>query len=155
MQRIKQLLVIVAVLSGALGIFFVLNSEKALVVHPKGIIAQGELSLIKTIIILMLIVVVPTFILLFVTVWKYRAKNTKAKYDPDQSHGFSNQLILWAIPAIIVAIMIAVTWKATHKLDPYVPLDSDVKPLQIQVVALDWKWLFIYPCKQTAKAREL
>ncbi len=93
----------------------------------------------------MLIIIVPTFILLFVVAWKYRAKNAKAKYDPEHSHGVFGELILWMIPSVVIAVMAVITWNATHKLDPYKPLESEVKPLTIQVVALDWKWLFIYP----------
>jgi len=145
MKRIKFVIGIIAVLGAAFAIHFILRSGKALVAHPKGVIAHGELNLITTNILLMLIVVVPTFILLFVIAWKYRAKNSKAKYDPEHSYGILGQLMLWAIPAVIIAVMIGVTWKATHKLDPYRPLESEVEPLKIQVVALDWKWLFIYP----------
>jgi cytochrome o ubiquinol oxidase subunit 2 len=83
----------------------------------------------------MLIVIVPTFIFLFVTL---RKKGTKSKASLKQP-------ILWLIPTSIIAIMAVVTWDAAHKLDPFRPLKSDFKPLTIQVVALDWKWLFIYP----------
>ncbi|MBA3814932.1 MAG: COX aromatic rich motif-containing protein [Parachlamydiaceae bacterium] len=134
-----------AVIIGVIGIVFVLASENALVVHPKGIIAQSELELIITNIILMLIIIVPTYLLLFTVVWKYCIKNEHAKYDPDHSFGTIGELIMWGIPSIIVAIMGVVMWDATHKLNPYKPIESEVKPLTIEVVALDWKWLFIYP----------
>lgn len=145
MNRIKGIIGILAILSAVLAIFFVLNSEHSLLTHPKGIIAQGELDLITTDILLMLIVVVPTFIALFVVIWTYRAKNTKAAYDPEHSYGVWGELLLWIIPSLIVAAMVTVTWEATHRLDPYQPLKSAVKPVTIQVVALNWKWLFIYP----------
>ena len=141
----KWIISILAILGAIIAIFFVLRSENALVVHPKGIIAHRQLNLMITNILLMLIVIVPTFIVLFVVAWIYRMKNSKAKYDPDHSPGAFGELILWIIPSIIVAVMAVITWKATHELDPYRPLKSDVKPLTIQVVALDWKWLFIYP----------
>ena len=145
MKRIKFIVAILAIATAAFAIFFLLRSERTLITHPKGIIAHSELKLIKTNILLMLIIIVPTLILLFVTIWKYRAKNSKAKYDPEHSHGVFGELILWIIPAIVIAVMAVVTWKATHKLDPYKPLGGEVKPITIQVVALDWKWLFIYP----------
>ncbi len=145
MKRIKFVIVTLAIIGAVFAIFFVLRSENALLTHPKGIIARSQLNLISTNIFLMLIIVVPTFILLFVIAWKYRAKNGKAKYDPEQSTGVFGELILWIIPSIVIAVMIVITWKATHELDPYKPLESEVKPLTIQVVALDWKWLFIYP----------
>lgn len=145
MQRIKFIVAVFAVLITAIAIFFVLSNEKALVAHPKGVIAEGELKLMITHILLMLCVVTPTLVLLFVTAWRYRANNAKAQYDPDHAHGLVGKVILWVIPSVVVVVMAIFTWDATHKLDPYKPLVSEVKPLTIQVVALDWKWLFIYP----------
>lgn len=146
MKKIKSVVVALAILCAAIAIFFVLQSDKALLTHPKGIIARGELKLIKTNILLMLIIIVPTYILLFVVALKYRAKNAQDKSDSEQqSPGVFRELILWIIPLIIVIAMATVTWISTHELDPYKPISSDVKPLKIQVVALDWKWLFIYP----------
>lgn len=134
-----------AVIIAVIGCVIVLASENALVVHPKGIIAQNELRLIVTNIILMLIIIVPTYILLFAVVWKYCIKKEQATYDPDHTFGPAGELMMWGIPSVIVAVMAIVTWEATHQLNPYKPLESDVKPLVVQVVALDWKWLFIYP----------
>jgi cytochrome o ubiquinol oxidase subunit II len=145
MKRIKFIIGIFAILSTLFAIFFVLRSENALLTHPKGIIAQSELNLIATNYLLMFIVIIPTFILLFVVVWKYRAKSSKAKSGPEYSLGVFGELLLWIIPSVVIAVMIVITWKAAHKLDPYEPIKSEVQPLTIQVVALDWKWLFIYP----------
>jgi cytochrome o ubiquinol oxidase subunit II len=145
MKRIKFVIGILAILSLALAIFFLLRSENALLTHPKGVIARSELELIGTNYLLMLIVVVPTLIALFWIAWKYRANNPKAKYDPEHSHGVFGELILWMIPSVVIAVMAVITWYATHELDPYKPLKSEVKTLKIQVMALDWKWLFIYP----------
>jgi len=136
---------VLAIILGVIGIVFVLASENALVVHPKGNIAQNELELIITNIILMLIIIVPTYILLFAVVWKYCIKNEKGAYDPNHTSGSIGELIMWGLPSIIVAVMAIITWNATHKLNPYKPIESEVKTLTIQVVALDWKWLFIYP----------
>lgn len=144
MKRIKLILGALGIALGVLAIFFVLKSDHALVSHPKGIIAHSELKLIKTNILLMLSIVIPTFILLFVVVWKYRAKRG-SKYDPEHSYGALGELILWLAPAIVIAVMAVHTTKMTHQLDPYRPIASDVETLKIQVVALDWKWLFIYP----------
>jgi len=130
--------------SAAVVIFFILRSDIALLTHPKGTLARSELKLINTNLLLMLIVVIPTLILLFAVVRKYHAKN-KAEYDPEHSYGVFGEVLLWIIPAPVIAVMAVITWNATHKLDPYKPLESDVPPLSIQVVALDWKWLFIYP----------
>jgi cytochrome o ubiquinol oxidase subunit II len=150
MRRVKFVIGLLAIIGAVLAVFFVLKSENSLLTHPKGIVAHKELDLIHTNILLMLIVVVPTLILLFVVAWKYRVKNSKAKYRPDQSHGVFAELILWIIPSMVIAVMAVITWKSTHELDPYRPLESDVEPLTIQVVALDWKWLFIYPAQGIA-----
>lgn len=145
MQKIKFLIGILVVLCAAVAVFFVLRSETTLITHPKGIIARSELDLIATNYGLMLIIIVPTFIALLSIAWIYRSKNTKAKHEPEKTGGTLVQIILWTIPSIIVIVMATVTWDATHELDPYKPLKSDVKPITIQVVAMDWKWLFIYP----------
>jgi cytochrome o ubiquinol oxidase subunit 2 len=143
MGKIKFILGLLAFVIFALGIYFVLSSEDALLTHPKGLIARDELRLIVTHVLLMLAVVVPTMILLFVVAWKYRAK--QGKQDPGHTHPPIRQWVLWLIPVIIVIPMAIITWDATHKLDPYQPIESEVKPLKIQVIALDWKWLFLYP----------
>lgn len=122
-----------------------IRSHNMGVFNPKGIIAFAERDLIVTTVLLMLIVVVPVFILLGVFVWKYRAGNTKATYTPDWHSNIVLEIIWWAIPTIIIVILAALTWNSSHALDPFKPLDSNVKPITIQVVALDWKWLFIYP----------
>jgi cytochrome o ubiquinol oxidase subunit II len=145
MKREKFFISILVILVAALAIFFVLAEETALLVHPKGIIAQKQLKVIVDHILLMLIVVIPTMILLFLVVWKYHRNNTNAKYDPELSYGTSGETLLWIIPSIIVAVMGLATWYSTHALDPHRPLKSEVKPIRIQVVGLNWKWLFIYP----------
>jgi cytochrome o ubiquinol oxidase subunit 2 len=78
-------------------------------------------------------------------VYKYCIKKEDAKYDPDHSFGPLGELLMWGLPSVIVVVMAIVTWDATHKLNPYQPLESELKPLTVQVVAMDWKWLFIYP----------
>jgi cytochrome o ubiquinol oxidase subunit 2 len=145
MKRIKSIIGILAILVALLAIVFVLRSENALLTHPKGIIAQSEWKLIATNYLLMFIVIIPTFIFLFVTVWKCRAKHSKEEKDPEHSLSVFGELLLWMIPSIVVAVMAVITWKAAHELDPYEPIKSEVEPLTIQVIALDWKWLFIYP----------
>jgi cytochrome o ubiquinol oxidase subunit II len=143
MGKIKFVLGLLAFVAFALGIYFVLSSKEALLAHPKGLIARSELSLIVTHIFLMLAIIVPTMILLFVVAWKYRAKQGKESLQSTRSP--VSQWVLWLVPLIVLIPMAAIIWEATHKLDPYRPIESAVKPLKIQVVALDWKWLFLYP----------
>ncbi len=115
------------------------------ILNPKGVIAVAEKNLIVTSVLLMMIVIVPVFVMLFTFAWRYRASNTKAKYTPEWHNNTALEITWWAIPICIIVILGTITWKSTHELDPFKPLDSSVKPLTIEVVALDWKWLFIYP----------
>lgn len=115
------------------------------VLNPKGLIALKEKRLIVTSTLLMLIVVIPVFILMFFFMWKYKASNTKAKYSPDWGDSWLAEAIWWGVPFIIIFILSVMTWESSHELDPFKPLDMKEKPVRIQVVALQWKWLFIYP----------
>ncbi|MHC8383530.1 ubiquinol oxidase subunit II [Pseudomonas sp. LB3P14] len=112
---------------------------------PKGQVGLDERNLIITATLLMLLVVVPVIVMTFLFAWKYRASNTNAVYTPKWSHSTKIEIAVWAVPVLIIIALGYVTYKSTHALDPYKPLESDVKPITIEVVALDWKWLFIYP----------
>ena len=144
-KKYKITFFILLFLGAVLLLILFLNSNSIAVLEPKGLIGLKQRDLITIATLLMLIVVIPVFVLAFVFAWKYRASNTKAKYDPDfDRHRFAEYL-WWGLPCAIIAVLAVVTWKGCHELDPYKPLDSSVKPMRIQVVALDWKWLFIYP----------
>jgi len=112
---------------------------------PKGQVGIEQKNLILIATGLMLLVVIPVIIMTVAFAWKYRASNKAATYTPDWSHSTKIEAAVWIIPILIIIALGYVTYHSTHKLDPYRPLDSDVKPIQIDVVALDWKWLFIYP----------
>ena len=111
--------------------------------HPNGVISASEFGLIKTAVSLMLVVAIPMVILFYTFARRYRA-GKKAKYDPNRTYR-AGQLVWWAIPGTIIAIIAVLVWKSTHALDPVKPIEAAAPPLTIQVVALDWKWLFIYP----------
>ena len=115
------------------------------VFEPKGLVASEQKDLILISLGLMLIVVVPVLVLTLVFAFKYRASNTKAKYTPDWDHNNLLEAVWWGIPIVIIGILGVITWRSSHDLDPYKPLESSVKPIEVQVVALEWKWLFIYP----------
>jgi cytochrome o ubiquinol oxidase subunit 2 len=134
------------------------------VMNPSGDIAvqQGQLIAISTG--LMLLIIVPVIFLTLLFAWRYRKGNTQAKYDPEWDHSTKLELVIWGVPLLIILILGLITWISTHKLDPYRPLErldanrpipADVKPLEVQVVALDWKWLFIYPEQGVAAVNEL
>ena len=120
------------------------------VLQPKGLIAEQERGLMVFATLLSLIVVLPVFAMTFFIAWKYRESNTKAQYRPDWDHNASIEAIWWGVPLILILVLSVVTWQSTHKLDPFKPLDHHAKPIKIQVIALQWKWLFIYPQQDIA-----
>jgi cytochrome o ubiquinol oxidase subunit 2 len=113
--------------------------------NPKGSIGAQEKDLILIALGLMLLVVIPLMVLTVVFAWRYRETNTKATYAPKWAHSTKIEVVVWSIPCVIVAFLAVLIWVTTHSLDPYRPLESNVKPVNVEVVALDWKWLFIYP----------
>ena len=132
--------------------------------NPSGDIAnqQGRLIVVSTV--LMLIIIIPVIALTILFAWRYRQSNKDAVYKPDWDHSTQLELAIWAAPLLIIIALGAVTWISTHTLDPYQPLrridaqravPADVKPLVVEVVALDWKWLFIYPEQGIATVNEL
>jgi cytochrome o ubiquinol oxidase subunit 2 len=122
--------------------------------NPQGAVGVAERGLMIQATLFMLIVAVPVFVLIFFFAWYYRAGNKKAKYTPDWAHSNMEELIWWAIPLEIVLVLGALTWSSTHALDPKRPL-SDTPPIVIEAVALDWKWLFIYPEQNIATINEV
>ena len=144
--------------------FALLAGCNTVVLNPSGDIAaqQGNLIVISTI--LMLLIIVPVIALTILFAWKYRKSNTEAKYEPDWDHSTKLELVIWGAPLLIIIVLGLITWITTHTLDPYRPLSrlsegrpipADVKPLVVEVVALDWKWLFIYPEQGIATVNEL
>lgn len=117
---------------------------------PKGVIALEERNLLLVIQAIMLLVVIPVYILTFIFSWKYSADNPKGKYDPDIVDNVLAEYIWWGIPLVLTLIVSVMTWIKTYELDPYKPIQSDKKEITIQVVALQWKWLFIYPEEKIA-----
>ena len=126
------------------------------VLDPKGLIALSERTLMLHAVEFMLIVAIPVYFLLFFFAWRYRARKGNAipnikeeqpLYLPNWEHSKLEELVWWAIPLEIVLVLGALTWGSTHQLDPRKPLDllPGQAPLVVEVVALDWKWLFIYP----------
>lgn len=129
---------------------FLGGCEKIAILNPKGMVANEEKDLLIICLILMLLVVIPTLILTAVIARKYRASNKKGHYAPNWGHSVLIEIICWTIPIIIIAILATLTWTSSHKLDPYRPLDIPEKPIPIQVIALNWRWLFLYPDQNIA-----
>lgn len=126
-------------------VWLLLGGHTIAVLNPKGMIAMKERNIIITSIFLMLLVAIPVLILTFWFAWKYREGNSHEQYTPDWQLNTKLEFLWWAIPGMIVLALSFITWKSTHELDPYKPIASNLKPITIQVVALRWKWLFIYP----------
>ncbi|SFD25634.1 ubiquinol oxidase subunit II [Massilia yuzhufengensis] len=141
-----------------------LSGCNTVVMNPNGDIARQQADLITVSVLLMLIIIVPVMLLTVFFAWRYRKGNTEAKYEPDWDHSTKLELVIWGAPLLIIIVLGLITWVSTHKLDPYRPLDridanrpiaASTKPLEVQVVALDWKWLFIYPEQGIASVNEL
>ena len=124
-------------------------------IDSKGAVGIAQRDLIAICIGLMLIVVIPAIVMTFVFAWKYRASNTKARYMPDWAHSTKVEIVVWGVPLIIVAILATIVWRSTHQLDPYKPLDIPGEPLHVEVIATDWKWVFVYPDLGIATVNEL
>lgn len=134
-----------------LGLVLLLSGCKLAILDPKGLIAAQEKHILVISVVLMLIVVVPVIFLTFYFAWTYREGNAKANYAPKWAHSTLIEIICWSVPCIIVGILGVITWNTSHTLDPYKPLSSKNKPpITIQAIALDWKWLFIYPDQHIA-----
>ena len=125
------------------------------ILNPKGPIALAQRDLMFTAFYLMLIVIIPVFVLAFVFVWRYRASGGKGQYRPDWSYSARIDALIWLVPALIVAALGYLLWTTTHKLDPYKAIAGTQNPIQVDVVAQDWKWLFIYPECGIATVNEL
>jgi cytochrome o ubiquinol oxidase subunit 2 len=132
-----------------------LSGCNLIVFNPKGQVAMDERNLIILATGLMLIVVIPVIVMMFLFAYRYRATNKTAPYKPRWASSHKIEAVVWGVPLIIVIILGVVTWITTHALDPYRPLDSEVPPVNVQVVATDWKWLFIYPDLGIATVNEL
>lgn len=120
------------------------------VLFPTGNIAVEQRNLLLIIQAIMLLVIIPVYIFTFIFSWKYSASNPKGKYDPDLVDSHLAEIFWWGIPLVLTIIIAILTWIKTYELDPYKPIVSDKKPITIEVVALQWKWLFIYPEEKIA-----
>ncbi len=154
-QKIRYYLVALLLLTILVAAIIYLSSVNIPLLEPKGLIANKEAHLIEFAALLSLVVVVPVFILLFSFAYKYREGSKTAQYDPKLSGSRTLETLWWIIPGIIILILSIVTWNSSHALDPYKPLNSKNKAVIIDVIALDWKWLFIYPNQNVASINQI
>jgi cytochrome o ubiquinol oxidase subunit II len=125
------------------------------VLDPRGPIGLAEKTILIDSLAIMLAIVIPTLVVMGAVAWWFRASNTRARYLPDWDFSGRIELIVWAIPLMVIILLGGVAWIGAHQLDPAEPLASGTPPLKIQVVSLDWKWLFIYPDQHIASVNEL
>lgn len=125
------------------------------VLDPQGPIAKADSKILFNAVAAMLVIVVPTILATLAFVWWFRASNTRARYRPEFVYSGRIELVVWGIPILTVIFLTGVIWVGSHELDPYKPIASQSKPLEVQVVSLDWKWLFIYPDQSVASVNEL
>src|SRR5215510_10107827 len=115
------------------------------VLNPKGPIASAERQILFNSLGIMLAIVIPTILATLGVAFWFRSSNRRARYLPDFEYSGRLELLVWSIPIMTVLLLGGVAWIGAHDLDPRKPIASTVKPLTVQVVSLDWKWLFIYP----------
>lgn len=149
-KKQKLATILLLVFASLLTIARFLHSKQIAILNPAGPVAFKEHQLIIFALALSLVVVIPVFTLLFMFTWKYRESNAAANYSPDLDHSRLAETIWWVVPSILIFIISVVTWQSSHSLDPFKSLVTSTPPMRIQVVALDWKWLFIYPDQRIA-----
>jgi cytochrome o ubiquinol oxidase subunit 2 len=128
--------------------------DRAVVLNPKGPIAGAELRLFYDAFWVMMAVVVPVIVMAFLFAWRYRARGGNP-YQPKWQESAKIDAVVWAIPAVIVLAVAVLVWRSTHKLDPYRPIAGAMPALEVQAVAQDWKWLFIYPQLNVASVNQM
>jgi cytochrome o ubiquinol oxidase subunit 2 len=129
--------------------------QQLIVLHPKGVVGEGTSTLLIDSFIIMLPIVVPTILAALLFGWWYRSSNKRAYFQPSFVESGKIELVTWSLPLLTIMLVGSVAWIGSHELDPARPLSSDDEVLNVQVVSLDWKWLFIYPDQNVASVNRL
>ena len=127
----------------------------AALLDPRGQVGHAERTILIDSLAIMLAIVVPTIVATLAFAWWFRASNTRARYLPTWAFSGSIELVVWSIPVMVILLLGGVTWIGSYQLDPARPIESKAEPIDIEVVSLDWKWLFIYPGQGVATVNEL
>src|SRR6202521_4392717 len=125
------------------------------ILDPQGPIGAAEKTILIDSVGIMLAIVLPTIVAIFAFAYWFRASNTKALHWPDWEYSGRIELVVWSIPALTVILLGGVAWIGSHPLDPAAPVAGTGNPVRIQVVSLDWKWLFVYPDQRVATVNTL
>ncbi len=131
-------------------IFNLIDGKNIALFHSAGLIAQEQRDLMIFVTVILLIAAIPTMFLLYYTAWKYRESNVRTVHDSEAEQKKSTTFVMWAIPTAVMILLAPIMYTATHKLEPKKTIASDAKPITIQVVAMRWKWVFLYPEQQIA-----
>jgi len=138
-----------------LPLLFLAGCSHAVLFHPKGEVAGHESTLIAIAAGVMLLVVIPAIAMAIIFAVKYRATNGKARYEPRWASSKKIEAVVWGVPTLIILVLATLSWITTHSLDPSEPLSTARDSITIQVVSMDWKWLFIYPDQNVASVNEV
>ncbi len=138
-----------------LGALAAMTSGCSGVLDPQGPVGRSDRIILLDSLAIMLAIVAPVILATLVVAWWFRASNKRAQYLPDWSYSGRLELIVWSIPLMVVLFLGGIGWVGSHDLDPGKPIASPVKPLEVEVVSLDWKWLFIYPEQGVASVNQL
>jgi cytochrome o ubiquinol oxidase subunit II len=125
------------------------------ILEPQGPIGAANAKIIYNALAIMLVIVLPTILATLAFAWWFRGANARAQYRPDWVYSGRIELLVWGIPLLVIMFLGGVIWTGSHDLDPFKPIESQRKPTEVQVVSLDWKWLFIYPDQGIASVNEL
>jgi len=139
----------------ALAVPFLLEGCSGAILSPVGPVGKAERTILLNSVAIMLAIVIPTILATLAFAWWFRASNRRARYLPTFAYSGRIELIIWSIPALVVFFLGGIAWIGSHELDPARPLSSSQKPLEVDVVSLDWKWLFIYPDQGVASVNRL
>lgn len=155
MDKNKKRILFSAIVIGLLLLATQFYAWHPMVLNPAGEIAEKQRNLIIFAALLSLVVVIPVYVLTVSIAWNYREGNKKSRYRPDWDGDRRLETIWWTVPGILIIILSVVTWNSTRDLDPFKPLASSNKTMTVQVVALEWKWLFIYPDQNIASVNSV
>lgn len=137
------------------GVLLLLEGCDAALLSPAGLVGKAERTILLDSVAIMLAIVIPTILATLAFAWWFRASNTHAHRLPAWSYSGRIELIVWSIPALVVLFLGGIAWTGSHELDPAQPLVSTTPPLELEVISLDWKWLFIYPQQGIASVNRL
>ena len=125
------------------------------IMDPVGPVGSAEKTILINSTAIMLAIVIPVIVATIAFAWWFRRGNTKATYRPDWEYSGAIEMVVWAIPALTIMLLGGITWIGSHDLEPSQPLPSKTQPINVEVVSLDWKWLFIYPDQHIATVNQL